>query len=252
MGRFWVQRFGLAILLLTALVCAVNALSLSSTTKVIVLGSTIDTALQAPAVYQRALSDSLRSSIWNGNKLTINTAAVALHLQQRFPELASVTVTLPLLAHQPIVYLEPAHPALVISGSSGSYVLDASGRALLASASLSPLSLQKLPVVTDQSGLHIQLNQQILTSSDVTFVQTVVQELSARGFHISALTLPAATRELDVQLVGQPYQVKFNLQSGDGRQQAGTFLATQGRLQSQGTVPGQYIDVRVDGRAYYK
>jgi hypothetical protein len=66
------------------------------------------------------------------------------------------------------------------------------------------------------------------------------------------MTLPPATSELDVRVAGQPYFIKFNLQSGDARQQAGTFLATQSHLQSQNIVPSTYIDVRVDGRSYYK
>ena len=66
------------------------------------------------------------------------------------------------------------------------------------------------------------------------------------------MVLPVGTSELDVKLTNQPYTVKFNLESGTARQQAGTFLATQAKLQSQNVTPGQYVDVRVGGRAYYK
>ncbi len=66
------------------------------------------------------------------------------------------------------------------------------------------------------------------------------------------MTLPVGTSELDVRLAGQPYSVKFNLESGTARQQAGTFLATESKLKSQNVTPAEYIDVRVDGRAYYK
>ena len=65
------------------------------------------------------------------------------------------------------------------------------------------------------------------------------------------MTLPPAASELDVKIAGKPYFVKFNLQADDARRQAGTFLATQAQLQRKGITPAQYIDVRVEGRAYY-
>ena len=77
-------------------------------------------------------------------------------------------------------------------------------------------------------------------------------QLTAKQYTISALTLPAGTSELDASLSGLPYIVKFNLQATNARQQVGTFLATAGRLSSQHITPAKYVDVRVDGRAYYQ
>jgi hypothetical protein len=65
------------------------------------------------------------------------------------------------------------------------------------------------------------------------------------------MVLPVQTNELDVNLAGQSYFVKFDLQENDPRQQAGTFLATIASLKSQNITPTKYVDVRVDGRAYY-
>jgi hypothetical protein len=69
---------------------------------------------------------------------------------------------------------------------------------------------------------------------------------------VGSMILPAGTSELDVHLAGQPYFVKFNLNNNDPRQQAGTFLAAIANLQKNHITPAQYIDVRVDGRAYYQ
>ena len=64
--------------------------------------------------------------------------------------------------------------------------------------------------------------------------------------------MPAAENELDMYLTGQSYYVKFNLADSSPLQEVGTFLAVRQNLQQQGITPSQYIDVRVDGRAYYK
>lgn len=252
-AHFWLHRFGLIILLSAALVCLIYIMTLSTNPEVVpVTDVAAGNLIHAPATYQAAAGKLLASSLLNRNKLTIDTNRVSQQLQNEFPELSSVSVTLPLLAHRPVIYIQTSSPAIILNGVSGAYVLGDSGRVLAAAPSAAAFAKLNLPVITDQSGLRLALGRQALTAANVSFAETVVAQLAARQVKIAQMTLPAAASELDVHLAGQPYFVKFNLQSGDARQQAGTFLATQSRLASQHITPSQYIDVRVDGRAYYK
>lgn len=251
-ARYWFRRLGLVVLLVIVVASSIDVLMLSKQAKVVTLGSSSIAYLHTPAEYQAGIDKLLASSIWNRNKITVDPNALSRHLKTTFPELASVTVTLPLLAHRPVVYIEPAQPAIMLITSSGTYVLDTGGKALLLAADPTKYADLNLPLVTDQSGLHITLNHQALTSDNVSFVQTVVAQLTAKQYVVTTLTLPAGTSELDVGVTGQPYVVKFNLQSSNARQQVGTFLATAARLSSQHVTPAHYIDVRVDGRAYYQ
>lgn len=249
--RFWLQRFGMIILITVILVCVVSALSLSPNAKIEPLKATDSNSfLRDQAAYQRAADKLLASSLWNRNKITIDTDKFSAQMVKQFPELSSVSVTLPLLAHRPVVYVQPAQPALILATDSGSYVIDERGRALLP-ANGSPTQT-KLPQVVDQSGLKIKLNQQVLSSDDVRFIQTVVRQLAAKQFTVSSLVLPANSSELNARLAGKSYFVKFNLRDDNPRQQAGTFLATIANLQRKNTLPSQYVDVRVSGRAYYQ
>jgi hypothetical protein len=68
---------------------------------------------------------------------------------------------------------------------------------------------------------------------------------------IESLTLPSGLSELDVRIKGQGYYVKFNL-LGDGREEAGAYLALKSHLDAGHITPRQYIDVRVEGKGYYK
>lgn len=252
-GKFWLQRFGLFILLTVALVCLISAATLSTNPKVVlVAGSSQQPFLQAKQIYTRAAVQQLSSSIWNRNKITINTERINQQLAAQFPELASVSITLPFVSHRPIVYLQAAQPAVILHTSGGSYVLDTTGKALLGGAVPPAVSKLGLPTLTDQSGLAIVVNHEALRSSDVRFIQTVMAELKGHGLTPSSLILPATSSELDVHLLGQPYFIKFNLQSDSARQQVGTFLAVEAQLKSQNSLPSTYVDVRVDGRAYYK
>lgn len=250
--HYWLQRFGLLVLLVVSLVSLISALSLSANARIILLQTTGNSFLHDQNTYQNATNKILATSIWNLNKITINTADISQRLVKQFPELSSVSVVLPLLAHRPVVYLTPSQPALVIIGANGTFVLDTTGRALQSTDALASIANLKLPVLTDQSGLKLANDQRALSSSDVSFIMTVIAQLTAKQVAISSLTLPASSREIDAGISGQPYFVKFNLQNGDALHQAGTFLATKARLASQNITPAHYIDVRVPGRAYYQ
>lgn len=249
--RYWLQRLGLLVLIVAVLVSLFNVLSLSPKAKVLPVSNQKNNAfLRDEATYQAAADKYLASSPWNRNKITIDTGQFKQQMLAAFPELADVSVALPLLAHRPVVYLEPAQPALVLLANNGSFVLDTNGRALVSSTELA--DTKGLPQVTDQSSLQVERNRQVLAADDVRFIQTVSRQLAAKGVGVASMTLPAASSQLDVRIAKQPYYVKFNLRDGDARGQVGTYLATMATLQRQKVSPAQYVDVRVEGRAYYQ
>jgi cell division septal protein FtsQ len=252
--RFWLRRTGLALLLVAVVAGLTNVISLAPSAAIMPLTTNHQSSpfLQQETVYQAYANKLLGSSIWNRNKITINTGQITAKMLQQFPELASVSITLPVLAHRPLVYIQPAQPVLILNASNGSFVVDSRGKALLLTSQVPSLSQLNLVPLTDQSGLKVAPHGPALTAQNVTFIQTVLAQLAARSTTVSSMTLPATASELDVQPSGKPYFIKFNLQSTDARQQAGTYLATIAQLQKQGITPTQYVDVRVDGRAYYK
>jgi hypothetical protein len=208
--------------------------------------------LRSPAAYSQVADALFGDSVLNRTKLTINTARLAQRLHQQFPELATVAVTLPVFGQRAVVHIEPRTPALILSPASGqSYVLDVTGRALVTPAQAPGVGKLNLPVVTDQSGLSITPGRVALPGSTVAFITEVVGQLRAAHVTPSSLTLPKGTSELDIRVNGAPYYVKFNVR-GDARVEAGTFLAVKQKLEHDRKTPSTYLDVRVDGRAYYK
>jgi hypothetical protein len=253
-SRHWSKKTcaymaGLAVLLVLGLI----NLQLGSTPKVVILGATPNRIfLQSDGVYQQAARKLFGSSILNGNKVTVDASRIAQQLHDQFPELAAVSVALPFVGSQPTIYLLPAVPQLVLQDTSGErYVLDSSGTALV-NATVVPHQSAELgvPTVVDQSGLLIHAGQLALPSSSVAFITEVAGQLQAEHVAVTSYTLPAATSELDVRVVGEPYVVKFNLH-GAAREETGTFLAVQQQLEQTHVVPSQYVDVMVSGRAYY-
>jgi hypothetical protein len=251
--RYWRQRLGMFVAGVVLIVCVLYTLHLNNNAKVVSLApASSGYFLQSTDVYQRAASKDFASSIFNSNKVTINAVGIEQKLQQQFPELSEVSVAIPLMSHRPIIYIAPTTPSLILTTGNGSFVLDNTGKALIGADAIAGLSKLNLPTVTDQSGLQVHSGTIALASSEVSFVRTVMAELQAKGVTVQALTLPNAAYELDVHPSGVGYFVKFNMHTATARQQAGTYLAVKSRLGAQGITPASYVDVRLDGRAYYK
>lgn len=227
-------------------------IGLDTTPNVVVVGETKHRfALQDVEVYQQYAHEALGKSLANNNKLTIDADAVAQKIEQHFPEVHAASVSLPFIGRKPTLYIQPATPQLILATQNGQFILDASGRALAVSNESTIPDDTSVPTVSDKSGLPGQKGQVLLPRSSVTFITEISRQLAQKQIRVENWTLPAGTNQLDTKVKGTPYYVKFNLQ-GDGREQAGTFLALQKHLGSERTTPSQYIDVRVPGRAYYR
>lgn len=207
--------------------------------------------LQDASVYQQATQRILKQSIFNRSKALIDTKAIENQLMEQFPELAEVSITIPLTGRRPIVALRPVVPRLILRTDTGAYVLDTAGKAVLKVSSDDKAAQLNLPIVQDETGLEVTLNKSALGSNDASFITEVVHQLQAAQLEVDQLTLPAIPHELHIRVKDQPYYVKFNLQ-GDPAQQAGAFLAVKEQVEADRAVPAEYIDVRVDERAYLR
>lgn len=207
--------------------------------------------LRETPVYQEAAARAFATPA-NSNKLTINTDAIIRTLKKQFPELTTVSISLPVMGNTPTVYVQPAMPVLILATQqNGLQVLDSDGRALITANQAKDLDKRKLPVVTDESGLSIATGKVALPRTNVAFIEEVVWQLRQKGVDPASLTLPAGASELRVRIDGAGYFIKFNT-LGNAREQVGGYLALKDHLAKERKAPKEYIDVRVEGRAYYK
>lgn len=84
-----------------------------------------------------------------------------------------------------------------------------------------------------------------------SFIGQAEVDFKAEGYKISRVVVPAGkTREVDVFLEGREFYVKLNIDRGTavGAEDARRMIEY---LDGQGISP-EYIDVRVEGKGYYK
>jgi hypothetical protein len=205
--------------------------------------------LQNTSVYADAGHIALASSYLNHTKVTVQSKKVEAQLLKQFPELAAAQVALPLFGNTPKLQLVPAAPIAVFTASDAkTYVMDKAGRVVSADTGNAPTGI---PIIIDQSGLRPSLGEQVLPEDDVIFLIRLQHQLREKRYEVTSYTLPAAGREVDVRLKAKPYYIKFSLE-GNVLQQAGAFDAVASQLEKGKVIPGQYIDVRVGDRVYYK
>lgn len=205
--------------------------------------------LRDKSVYQAALDELFSESALSRSKLTIDTQELADKLSAQFPELADVTITLPLVGTRPVVHLQATQPALLLVSNDQAYVLDNRGIVLMDAKDLK--SSQELITVTDESGLEIQKGSAALSTEQVAYITSLRYQLSASKLNISKVVLPAQPQQLNVYIDGVSFYGKF-LFSTDSRVAAGSFIAVKKQLDRSGEKPRQYIDVRIPGRVFYK
>lgn len=184
-------------------------------------------------------------------KLTINTKVIEDEIIAAFPEVSAARLRLPVLGRRPVLVLDVRSPAMIISTSARSFILDESGVAVAEMRQLSADKRSELLLLQDQTGLDIEVGKQAVTSSTVKFINQIKLQLKNADLSISQLVLPTVANELDIHINGLSYYVKTDT-SADARLQAGSYLATKQHLDRQGITPKQYIDVRVEERVFYQ
>jgi hypothetical protein len=252
--QFLGQRFGLVLVVIATLALLISSVQVSMRPRLVIVNDTAVYRLHPNSTYEANISQTLRSSWTNTNKITINTAEVARTLKADYPEVADASVTLPIIGQRPIAYIQLTKPSLLmVSTDGGASVLDETGRVLAPASQVSNLDSFNLPTVTDQSGLSTKPGKLALSGGSVQYIAEVLFQLKTAGVAYSRLVLPASSQELDVYIQGQPYFVKFNMHDPTtAREQAGEYLATASYLRGKSITPASYVDARLSGRAYYK
>ena len=247
------RRYAVFSVLIILALLVILALRVSTAAKVdIIEPAGFDYMPRSLNQYIHASANAIGSSIYNQNKLTISSDDVAMYLEKRYPEIAYAAVTVPLIGNKPTIHIQLASPSLIYSTSTNSYVLDGNGNIIGSASILNAKEIGLLPIVESSYSGTLNDGVQVLTNQNVQFIRIVKIALSAKAISVAKMVLVPQAEELDVYPAGQPYFVKFNLYQTDALQQVGTYLATIATLKSQNQTPKQYIDVRVDGRAYYK
>ncbi len=206
--------------------------------------------------YQEAASGQF-GTLANSNKLTVNARGVESSLKHQFPELAAVSVSLPIIGTRPVVHMQTYQPKLMLRDNNNNlFLIDSLGRAILGGTSAQDMvnkqELNNVPVVVDQSGYRIELGKTALPQSTITFISEAMNQLRNKQLDVELAELPSNSSQMVVKLKGVGHTIKFNTH-GQAREQVGAYLSAK-KMFDEGLSarPTTYIDVRSESKVYYK
>ena len=246
------RKLPLKVIALIILVIVGYLSVLSTTPKLISVNGTSDFSFyRNKADYQKSAERILGGSIFNRNRITINTVNIENEIMAEFPELGQVSVNLPIFGNQPVISIVAKQPAMALTSQQGVYVLDANGVVMTRASSITGFDNIKLPIVNDESSLTVEIGKGVLTSQQVDFISVLVTQLNLNKKQVSSVTLPPIINQVQIKLKGFNYYIKFDMQN-DPKTSAGAFLALSKRLAKDGATPAEYVDVRIEDRAFYR
>ena len=201
---------------------------------------------------QKKAQDELNKSFFNKFKPTFNEDKLEKELLKLSPEIVSIEVETGVLKHNPQIKVEFSEPTALLSTGSNLYIIGSDGKVLAdITKNKAGFKVDNLPLLQDQSSIPIEVSKKALTSSQLFYIQEINFQSSQKKLNVSSIIIQPGGSQLDVKYAGQNYYVKYNFFE-DARKSSGVFIALKEKLDSEGTVPTEYIDVRVPERAYIK
>lgn len=210
------------------------------------------TDVQGP---NKALSQSLEKEVNNylnsrllaKNWLFLNQSDLKSYLQKTFTGQETITVTKK-FPNGLSVATDEQKPGLIWKTGSRTYILSSGGRVI--SEQQKSDSSSGLPTVTDTTNLPVETGSNVSGRDFVNYVRKIQEFMTSSKIAIEKMYVLDTTSELYVKTQAG-YDIKFStLQSLESAIRS--LKATLDLLTQQNKKPASYIDLRVEGRAFYK
>lgn len=193
----------------------------------------------------REAQDEIRQHLGWGNLTLLDTDALASRIKQREPLLSGVTV-LRTWPHTVTVKVEERTPGMIWATGEQRYLIDSEGVVVGAAGQGST----SLATVVDSTNLSVKVGDRVVASSFISYIAELRTLMPATKLGIKSLQVPETTTEVFVT-TDRGYVVKFDTtRSAASGVQA--LVRVQAELARVGKTPAEYIDLRIENRAYYK
>ena len=194
----------------------------------------------------KEVNNYLNSRLLARNWVFLNSSDLKSFLQKTFTGQETITVDKK-FPNRLVVSTDEQKPALIWKTGSHSYILSTNGRAI---TEQNKQSSSDLPVVYDNTNLPVDVGSKVTGRDFANFVTSIGSFLKDNKIDYEKIYVSDTTSELNVQ-TKQGYTIKFStLLKPDS--QTRSLKATLDLMAQQNKKASSYIDLRVDGRAFYK
>ncbi len=194
---------------------------------------------------QRVAEEGARSQWFGRNTLLLSTGSLSDYMIEAEPGLKEVKIDRQGLNSINIVIAE-RQPTLNWKAGGTTYLLDLDGTVI--GESKGPYV--KLPTVTDSTNLPVEAGKRVAPSSFVSFCAGMYKRLPEAGVKPVDMIVPETTTEVNFK-TDKGYLIKMDTtRTVEG--ELNDLKAVQEELAKAKKVPAEYIDLRIENKAYYK
>ncbi len=243
-ARYWLRRlfvfspYILAIILIGYLVLFSNIFQIS---KVDVQGpsTVLSEKLQAES------EQFLLSRLFGKNWLFLSTETLKNNLQKTFSGQEAIIVTKS-FPNKLTIKTDEQKTAIVWKTGSQRYVISVNGRAM---SEIQPHSSLDMPTVVDTNNIPIAVGSRVASREFIEFVTKINTYIKDSNLGPEQISIAETTGEIAVK-TNAGYFIRFNT-AAEPDSQIRALKATLELLGSQNKKPTQYIDMRIEGKAFY-
>lgn len=194
----------------------------------------------------KEVNNYLNSRLLAKNWLFLNQQDLKGYLQKTFTGQETITVSKKFPNHLSVV-TDEQKPGLIWKTGSRTYILSTSGRVI---SEQQKADNSALPQVIDSTNLPVEVGSRVAARDFVNFVSKVGDFMKANKIGVEKMYVLDTTSELYVKTQAG-YDIKFSTnQNPDSATRS--LKATLDLINQQNKKPSSYIDLRVEGRAFYK
>ncbi|HVE80842.1 MAG TPA: FtsQ-type POTRA domain-containing protein [Candidatus Dormibacteraeota bacterium] len=231
----------IAILVVAAFLLLIGASRITKVSEIKVDG----TSSLPPAKIQRLVGEGLSRQWFGSSLLMVNSSALEGDLLAKEAGIKKVVIKRRLPGTLTVKITEHS-PSLNWKTTSGLYLLDNEGVVLGESRG----EYSKLPAVHDSSNLPVKKGDRVAPSAFVAFCIELASRLPETKLTITEMQVPETTSEIHVK-TSKGFVIKFDTTRPAG-EQIQDLQAVLSHLAAQKKSPAEYIDLRIEQKAYYK
>lgn len=204
--------------------------------------------------YTPMVEQYLASKVALRQSWLIDDAQLLLYLQDTHPEIKSVATRTPSLVGGTLeVELGFRMPEYVWRSAAGSRYIDDEG-VLFSKNVFDNVDIASLPVIEDQGSAGFSDGSAVLpayVARDIAYIYDTVPTVFGESQEITSVVLPPRARAIYAQVDGLPYTIKFSTERGI-EDQVKELKELTTYFSSANIQPGEYVDVRVENKAFYR
>lgn len=234
-----------SVALLVALILYIFVSQLTANVAVRVRGVDLPPAT-ATTGYERAVEDYFAARPVERLRFLMNTEALLLHIEATNPEVESIHVESGDSLGKTLVTVTPRVPIARWSINGSNQFVDQRGTVFTRNYFDSP----QLRII-DNSGLSTDTSQNVTSQRFLGFVGLVIGLAQDRGLVVSDVTIPPLTaKQLQVKVRGVRPYFKLSVDRSAG-EQVEDMARIINFFKRKGIAP-TYVDVRIEGKAFYR